>query len=68
MLATSTHDPDVAAGGRAHAPAAPLDAFSRGCARLARLCMWPSVFGLVCLLIAVTLQIFGRHVLNSTPT
>lgn len=68
MLATSTNDPDVAAGGRAHALAAPLDAYTRGCARLARLCMWTSVFGLVCLIVAVSLQIFGRHVLNSTPT
>ncbi|WZB67569.1 hypothetical protein WJ971_08370 [Achromobacter xylosoxidans] len=29
--------------------------------------MWTSVFGLVCLIVAVSLQIFGRHVLNSTP-
>ena len=26
------------------------------------------MFGLVCLIVAVTLQIVGRHVLNSTPT
>ncbi|WP_066411481.1 TRAP transporter small permease [Bordetella ansorpii] len=30
--------------------------------------MWLSIAGLVCLLAAVTLQVFGRHVLNSTPT
>ena len=30
--------------------------------------MWTSVFGLICLIAAVSLQIFGRHVLNSTPT
>ncbi|WMD20116.1 TRAP transporter small permease [Achromobacter seleniivolatilans] len=68
MLATPTNDPDVTAGGRAQALAAPLDAYTRGCAWLARMCMWTSVFGLVCLIIAVTLQIVGRHVLNNTPT
>lgn len=68
MLATPTNEPEVSAGVGAQALAAPLDAYARGCARLARACMWTSVFGLVCLIIAVTLQIFGRHVLNSTPT
>jgi len=68
MLATPTNETDVVAGGRAQALAAPLDAYTRGCAALARACMWTSVFGLVCLIVAVTLQIVGRHVLNSTPT
>ncbi|MFD4837258.1 TRAP transporter small permease [Achromobacter sp. NPDC058515] len=68
MLATPTTEPEVTAGGRAQALAGPLDAYARACARLARACMWTSVFGLICLIIAVSLQIFGRHVLNSTPT
>jgi len=68
MLATPTNEPDLTQGGRAQALAAPLDAYTRACAWIARACMWTSVFGLVCLIIAVSLQIFGRHVLNSTPT
>lgn len=68
MLATPTNDPEVNKGGRAQALAPALDAYTRICARIARACMWTSVFGLICLIIAVTLQIFGRHVLNSTPT
>lgn len=54
-----------AAGG---AFARALDCYARGCAALARLCMVLSVAGLVCLIAAVSYQIFGRHVLNSTPT
>jgi len=68
MLATPSNDTHLTGGGRAQALAGPLDAYTRGCALLARACMWTSVFGLVCLIIAVSLQIFGRHVLNSTPT
>lgn len=68
MLATPTNDPEVNKAGRAQALAPALDAYTRTCARIARACMWTSVFGLICLIIAVTLQIFGRHVLNSTPT
>lgn len=48
--------------------ARPLDTLTRGCALLARSCMWVSIMGLVLLIAAVSLQIFGRHVLNSTPT
>src|SRR3546814_7144104 len=47
----------VAEDGRAQALAGPLDAYTRGCAMLARACMWTSVFGLVCLIVAVSLQI-----------
>lgn len=46
----------------------PLDTYTRGCAMLARLCMMLSVIGLVCLIAAVAFQVFGRHVLNNTPT
>jgi TRAP-type C4-dicarboxylate transport system permease small subunit len=45
-----------------------LDAYTHGCRLLARVCMWVSVAGLTCLIAAVGFQIFGRHVLNSTPT
>lgn len=38
------------------------------CARLARLCIVLSVAGIVALLSAVLYQVFGRHVLNDTPT
>ena len=61
-----------AATGQAHA--APgrwvrwSDAYTRACARLARLCMMLSVVGIIALLAAVLYQVFGRHVLNNTPT
>lgn len=42
--------------------------FTRFCALLARGCMWLSIVGLICLIAAVSFQIFGRHVLNRTPT
>lgn len=45
-----------------------LNGFTTACAVLARLCMWVSVAGLVLLIAAVAFQIFGRHVLNNTPT
>lgn len=35
---------------------------------LARTCMWVGVAGLVLLIAAVSIQVFGRYVLNSTPT
>lgn len=46
----------------------PPSGFTKLCALLARGCMWLSIAGLVCLIAAVTYQIFGRHVLNRTPT
>jgi len=42
--------------------------YSRLCRSLARSCMWLGVFGLVALICAVSWQVFGRYVLNSTPT
>ncbi|WP_427184587.1 TRAP transporter small permease [Bordetella bronchialis] len=66
MLASS-QEQAVPAAGRAGG-ARLLDAYSRCCRTLARLCMWVSVAGLVCLIAAVGFQIFGRHVLNRTPT
>lgn len=43
-------------------------AFTRLCARIARTCLQIGVFGLVLLLAAVLWQVFGRYVLNNTPT
>lgn len=61
----------VAAGG-APAPAGRLgrvlDGYTAVCARLAWLCRMLSVAGMVALLAAVAFQVFGRHVLNDTPT
>ncbi len=62
----------AAGGGRAAAPAGwwirLSDGYTRACARLARLCMMLSVAGMIALLAAVAFQVFGRHVLNDTPT
>jgi TRAP-type C4-dicarboxylate transport system permease small subunit len=53
----------------ASAPAAAAAGwYSRLCRRLARACMWLGIAGLVALIAAVTWQVFGRYVLNSTPT
>ena len=45
-----------------------LNGYARLCAAIARLCMVLSVIGVICLVAAVSFQIFGRHVLNNTPT
>jgi TRAP-type transport system small permease protein len=42
--------------------------YTRVCRRIARACMWLGITGLVLLIAAVTWQVFGRYVLNSTPT
>jgi TRAP-type C4-dicarboxylate transport system permease small subunit len=57
-------DPDVLDHGRERR--APL--FTRFCARVARTCLQIGVVGLVLLLAAVIWQVFGRYVLNNTPT
>jgi len=57
-------EPDVLDHGRERA--APL--LTRVCARIARTCLQLGVFGLVLLLAAVLWQVFGRYVLNNTPT
>jgi TRAP-type C4-dicarboxylate transport system permease small subunit len=57
-------DPDVVDHGRdRHAPL-----FTRFCAKVARTCLQIGVAGLVLLLAAVIWQVFGRYVLNNTPT
>lgn len=38
------------------------------CRRLAYACMWLGVLGMVALIAAVSWQVFGRYVLNDTPT
>jgi TRAP-type C4-dicarboxylate transport system permease small subunit len=42
--------------------------FTRFCATLAKACMMIAVAGLVAIIAAVSLQVFGRYVLNDTPT
>jgi TRAP-type C4-dicarboxylate transport system permease small subunit len=42
--------------------------YTRLCRRLARACMWLGIAGLVLLIAAVTWQVFGRYVMNNTPT
>jgi TRAP-type C4-dicarboxylate transport system permease small subunit len=42
--------------------------YTRLCRALARACMALGIVGLVLLLAAVTWQVFGRYVLNNTPT
>ncbi|MCX7152862.1 MAG: TRAP transporter small permease [Betaproteobacteria bacterium] len=42
--------------------------FTRFCATLAKSCMMIAVAGLVAIIACVTLQVFGRYVLNDTPT
>ena len=57
-------DPDVieSAAARTAPP------FTRVCATIARTCLQIGVLGLVLLLAAVAWQVFGRYVLNNTPT
>ena len=57
-------DPDVLGTGVRAAP----NAFTRFCATIARSCLQLGVTGLVLLLAAVIWQVFGRYVLNNTPT
>ena len=38
------------------------------CRGLARLCMWLGILGLVAVICAVSWQVFGRYVMNNTPT
>jgi TRAP-type transport system small permease protein len=42
--------------------------YTRLCAAIARLCLRVGVGGLVLLVIAVLYQVFGRYILNDTPT
>ena len=57
-----------AAGTEGVSPSAPGSWYTRACRRLARACMWLGIGGLVALLCAVSWQVFGRYVLNATPT
>src|SRR3954465_1706758 len=42
--------------------------YTKICRRLARICMWLGIIGLVAVICAVSWQVFGRYVLNNTPT
>lgn len=42
--------------------------YSKLCRWLARSCMWLGIAGIVALIGAVSWQVFGRYVLNNTPT
>lgn len=42
--------------------------YTRICRTLARACMWLGIVGLVAVISAVSWQVFGRYVLNNTPT
>ena len=42
--------------------------YTRLCRTLARSCMWLGILGLVALICAVSWQVFGRYVMNNTPT
>ena len=57
-----------AAGSEGVPPAARGGWFTRTCRRIARGCMWMGIAGLVALICAVSWQVFGRYVLNATPT
>jgi TRAP-type transport system small permease protein len=49
-------------------PPPPLNWYSRACRAIARGCMWLGITGLVLLIACVSWQVFGRYILNNTPT
>lgn len=62
-------DSHAADAARAHVPAPPLrGAFTRFNALVARWCMYGAVAGLLAIVAIVFFQVFGRYVLNSSPT
>ncbi|RYF71490.1 MAG: TRAP transporter small permease [Comamonadaceae bacterium] len=42
--------------------------YTRLCRTLSRICLWLGIAGLVAVICAVSWQVFGRYVLNNTPT
>ncbi len=58
----------VSPPGSARERRAPDTAFTRFCARTAKACLQIGVLGLVLIICAVSWQVFGRYVLNNTPT
>jgi len=50
------------------APPAGYGWYTRLCRAIARGCMWLGIAGIVLLIACVTWQVFGRYVLNNTPT
>jgi len=57
-----------AAGTEGVRPSAPAGWYTRLCRGIARACMWTGIAGLLALIAAVSWQVFGRYVLNATPT
>jgi TRAP-type transport system small permease protein len=45
-----------------------MNAYSQLCALLSKICMRLGIAGLILLIACVTWQVFGRYVLNNTPT
>jgi TRAP-type transport system small permease protein len=45
-----------------------LSMFTRFCAVVAKYCLMLAVVGLIAIIACVSLQVFGRYVLNDTPT
>jgi len=71
MLSPSPTPATPAEGVRGDAIEAPVvhaNLYTRLCATLARTCLALGVLGLVLLVVAVLTQVFGRYVLNDTPT
>lgn len=62
-----TSSPASSASARGEVADTP-NAYTRFCAMLARACMALGVTGLILLVVAVLVQVFGRYVLNDTPT
>ncbi len=42
--------------------------YSRLCARLSKICLWTALLLLLAVILCVQWQVFGRYVLNDTPT
>lgn len=62
-------DPHAAEAARERDPAPPLrGAFTRFNASIARWCMYGAVAGLLAIVAVVFFQVFGRYVLNASPT
>ncbi len=65
---TPVHPAKGVRGDAVEVPAVHANLYTRFCASLARGCLGLGIFGLVLLVIAVLYQVFGRYVLNDTPT
>ena len=68
MSAAAQVEPAERLAPEREAPLGPTQAFTRFCRAVARGCMWLGIVGLVLLIAAVSWQVFGRYILNNTPT